>query len=161
MHRFGNVRAPTERYDLKLLLQPPVTEAIQEALGSLQELCIEMLGVDAELFELAVLVSDPGAKNQRVHPDTQYSESPVVLSAFIALQDIDETMGPTTYLPRTHNLEAHTALRTYSSVPDQLRSFIELESLGPISEGATEIVPRDQLLQVWCGHSFLDLVSFI
>ena len=78
--RFGKVRSPASRSDLKLLLQPPVRAAVEEALGSLRELCTAALGADAELYELAALVSDPGSGSQRVHPDTAMSEGPVVIS---------------------------------------------------------------------------------
>ena len=47
------------------------------------------------------------------HPDTPRrpgSEAPAVVTAFVALQDIDEEMGPTLFLPGTHNAAAHGAL---------------------------------------------------
>ena len=69
-----------------------------------------MLGADAELFELAALVSDPGAPRQPVHPDTPFMQTqpePQVVTAFVALQDIDESMGPTFFLPGTHVQQAH------------------------------------------------------
>ena len=65
---------------------------------------------EAELFELAALVSDPGAPRQPVHPDTGYKEGfdePAVLTGFLALQDVDEKMGPTVFLPRTHTAPVH------------------------------------------------------
>jgi len=34
-------------------------------------------------------------------------EEPTVLTCFVALQDVDATMGPTCWIPRSHNEEAH------------------------------------------------------
>ena len=67
-----------------------------------------MLGADAELFELGAFISDPKAPRQGVHPDTQFTPDALACSTLIALQDIDESMGPTEFLPGTH----HTALQT-------------------------------------------------
>lgn len=76
----------------------------------------ELLGDDAELFELAALVSDPGAPRQPMHPDTtrrkdapEGADAPAVVTAFVALQDVDEEMGPTVFLPRSQRAEAHAA----------------------------------------------------
>lgn len=89
----------------------------------------DVLGDDAELFELAALVSDPGAPRQPMHPDTTRQkdapgdggegasaggvggegDAPAVVTAFVALQDVDEEMGPTVFLPRSQSAEAHAA----------------------------------------------------
>ena len=42
-------------------------------------------------------------------------DGPTILTAFCALQDIDETMGPTIFLPATHTTEAHEAFFTYEN----------------------------------------------
>ena len=67
------------------------------------------LGADAELFELAALVSDPRSPRQPVHPDTPFrrGDGAAVYTAFVALQDVDEAMGPTAVIPKTHTEEAH------------------------------------------------------
>ena len=89
LQSFGAVLAPTERWDLKLLLAPPVVAALREALGPLQAVCETMLGKDAVLFECAALVADPHAPRQPIHPDTAYqqpSAGPLILTVFVALQ---------------------------------------------------------------------------
>mmetsp|Transcript_13054 Transcript_13054/g.52282 ORF Transcript_13054/g.52282 Transcript_13054/m.52282 type:complete len:215 (+) Transcript_13054:572-1216(+) len=76
------------------------------------------MGRDATLRELASLVADPGAPRQVVHPDTPFledaasedddlSDRPSLVTCFCALQDIDETMGPTLFLPATNDRAAH------------------------------------------------------
>lgn len=110
--RFGNVRCPTSRYDLKLRLESPVVDALKEALLPLKKVCAAVLGADAELFELAALVADPGAPRQQIHPDSIHHEGgALVISFFIALQETNESMGPTVFLPGTHhNPAAHADL---------------------------------------------------
>jgi hypothetical protein len=112
LESFGAVLAPSSRWDLKLTLCPSVVAALREALqGPYQAVCEEVLGADAVLFECAALVSDPHAPRQPLHPDTAYQPGagPAVLTLFIALQDIDERMGPTVFLPATHCRESHAA----------------------------------------------------
>jgi ectoine hydroxylase-related dioxygenase (phytanoyl-CoA dioxygenase family) len=59
-------------------------------------------------------MSNAGARRQLVHADNVFVEAgvlpddePVMLTAFVALQDIDERMGPTTWLLGTNNRAAH------------------------------------------------------
>ena len=106
---FGAVLCRNNRYDLKLALEPVVEAVLLPVVEQLRPLLTELLP-DAELFELAALVSDPGAPRQPVHPDTGYKEGieePAVLTGFLALQDVDEDMGPTVFLPRTHFAPVH------------------------------------------------------
>jgi len=78
---------------------------------------------DATLYELSALISEPGSSRQPVHPDNPHQEEPPLFTVFIALQDIEMNMGPTSFIPRTHNAVAHAA---YNDVPqgrdDLLRS---------------------------------------
>lgn len=64
---------------------------------------------DATLYELAALISEPGARRQPVHPDNPHQPEPPLHTAFVALQDVTAEMGPTTFLPRTHTAAAHAA----------------------------------------------------
>ena len=106
---------PYHRYDVKLKLDPPVEAALLPMVSRLQPTLKEVLGDDAELFELAALVSDPGAPRQPMHPDTTRrkdapeGDAPAVVTAFVALQDVDEEMGPTVFLPGSQSAEAHAA----------------------------------------------------
>ena len=58
----------------------------------------------------------PGSKQQPLHPDTPWTETPPLYAAFIALQDVALEMGPTLYLPGTHTKEVYT-LMTRTPVP--------------------------------------------
>ena len=51
-------------------------------------------------------VAMPGAIAQRLHCDTG-SPSPALFTAFVALQDVDENMGPTRFLLRSNSETSH------------------------------------------------------
>ncbi len=70
--------------------------------GEAGALLVAALGRDAELRELQVIVSEPGAAAQDVHSDSNWGTERLV-TMFIALHDVlDERMGPTRFWPNTH-----------------------------------------------------------
>merc|ERR1711971_1050109 len=93
----------------KLPLSHDVEEALKELMrtddGALAD-AFESLagGANAELWELGVVVSEPGAAPQPVHFD---APSRCLFSAFVALQDVSEEMGPTDFLLGTNASAAH------------------------------------------------------
>ena len=98
------------RWDLRLQLTEPVRAALHELLrGPVGEALAGLAGGNAALHELAAVVSAPGAAPQVLHPDADWSASGLVFSAFVALQDVSATMGPTLFLRETHTQEAHMA----------------------------------------------------
>ena len=69
---------------------------------------------------------------QVIHPDnplTSDQDEPVLLTCFIALQDIDDEMGPTVWLPGTNTADAH--VKFHDETPDP----------------ATGVSPKDELLK--------------
>jgi TPR repeat protein len=86
-----------------------VQTALRELLlqGTLANVLLSTLGDDATLYELAVLISEPGSPRQPVHPDNPHQEHPPLLTCFVALQDIHSSMGPTTFIPKTNTAAAH------------------------------------------------------
>ena len=66
------------------------------------------IGEDAVLYELAALVSEPGAPRQPVHPDNPYQAEMPLLTCFVGLQSVSAAMGPTVFLPRTHRARPHS-----------------------------------------------------
>lgn len=130
---FGTVRARTARCDLKLSLEPVVAEALAEALKVLGPLLRGALGcAEPYLAALGAVGSTKGAPRQLMHADTRCFDAPELLTMFIALQDVDEVMGPTTFVPGTHNPQAHAAMLQPSRKADLL-------SAGPIRLGAMPI----------------------
>ena len=91
-------------------------EALDQAGGS-----TAFRGLDAELWELAAVVSAPGAAPQVVHSDTVVESGrargsvpspPCLYTCFVALQDVTSDLGPTRFFPGTHLPQsgAHAAL---------------------------------------------------
>ena len=127
--RFADVLLNRNRCDLKIPLgPPPVTEALHHVLHNtpLRRLMEHVFdsyvttgpggstGSAATLYELNCFMSQAGALRQLVHadnvcvtPGVLHEDEPVMLTLFIALQDIDLDMGPTTWLLGTHNRAAH------------------------------------------------------
>ena len=100
----GVMLCSNSRHDLKLDLgHPVVSRALQEAISNIGPFAGSLLRPPPELFELGAIIADPGAERQPIHPDTPWSPSPSVLTAFISLQDIDQTMGPTGFLQGTQD----------------------------------------------------------
>jgi hypothetical protein len=108
---FADVLLKSNRCDMLLPLKgsPVVQTALRELLvqGKLANVLVSTVGDEATLYELSVLISEPGSPRQPVHPDNPHQEHPPLVTCFVALQDIDATMGPTTFLPKTHTAEAH------------------------------------------------------
>ena len=85
--------------------EPCFAAALRAALaGEAGAILVSALGRDAELREVQVIVSEPGAAAQGVHSDSNYSEvSSRLVTVFVALHDVlDERMGPTRFWPNTH-----------------------------------------------------------
>ena len=99
----ASVEEPTSRNEFRMPFAPPFAAALRAALaGEAGVILVEALGRDAELRELQVIVSEPGAAAQDVHSDSSWGASRVI-TAFVALHDLlDERMGPTFFWPNTH-----------------------------------------------------------
>jgi len=120
--RFADVLLNQNRCDLKIPLGPKVVNDAMHHI--LSKTCIRTLiesvydsyggeGSQAEIYELNSFMSNSGARRQLVHADNSCDTvglpeaEPVMLTCFIALQDVDKTMGPTTWIPGTHNVKSH------------------------------------------------------
>jgi len=119
LQRYADVLLKTNRCDLTIPMgsqdHPIITTALEESLckSPVGATISSIFGEDAVLHEFSCLMSDPGSQRQVLHPDTPYVDGrgPVLYTCFIALQDVTLDMGPTVWLPRTHNLEAHEAFQ--------------------------------------------------
>jgi ectoine hydroxylase-related dioxygenase (phytanoyl-CoA dioxygenase family) len=118
--RFANVLLRENRCDLTI---PLGSKVIADALYSLLldsavgQTMQTLLGPEAILYELSCMMSDPGSQRQVVHPDTPCSsenDDPVLYTCFVALQDVQLDMGPTTWLPGTHTVDNHGLFRDES-----------------------------------------------
>lgn len=127
---FGNVYARLHRYDMYL----PLTGVHQSALSEIMQGVVGeffrtlFLGDDSSLLhEYSSLISDPGAERQPIHPDNTFQPIAPFYSAFVALQDVDDSMGPTLFLPGTHTQDAHQLFNAPAS-QDEFLSRCEYRS---------------------------------
>ncbi|OEU07004.1 hypothetical protein FRACYDRAFT_229943 [Fragilariopsis cylindrus CCMP1102] len=77
--------------------------------GTLRHIYENLVTRDGEFYELAAVITNPGSKRQQIHPDLPYQDkdgAPLYV-VFLALQDITNEMGPTTFLLKTHNSKSH------------------------------------------------------
>jgi ectoine hydroxylase-related dioxygenase (phytanoyl-CoA dioxygenase family) len=123
IQRFAQVLLKRNRCDLTIPLgggsNDIITKALEEALckSPVGSTISSIFGDGAILHELSCLMSDPGSQRQVIHPDTPHVEGrgPALFTCFVALQDVTVEMGPTTWLPRTHNKESHERFKDSSS----------------------------------------------
>ena len=78
-------------------LDGSVVEILSQVVGNLQPLFNQLFEPNAVLCELAALVTDGGATRQGLHYDTPMMApgAALLVTCFIALQDISDEMGPT------------------------------------------------------------------
>jgi len=109
-----DAEAVTTRWDLRLPLTPPVMRALDELLGGASEFSVALSelagGPEAEIWEVAALVSKAGAAPQTIHSDTVFDPSPCLFTSFVALQPVTQELGPTRFLVGTHDPASHRAL---------------------------------------------------
>ena len=93
----------TTRSEFRMAFAPCFAAVLRLSLaGEAGALLVAAVGRDAELRELQIIVSEPGAAAQDVHSDGNWGASRLV-TMFIALHDVlDERMGPTYFWPSTH-----------------------------------------------------------
>ena len=100
---------------LNYTLSPSLTQAGRHLVSlcacDAEAICTAF-GEDAPLVELSSIVSEDGANSQPAHCDTDQvgDESQRLLTAFVALHDIDADAGPTLVWPGTHTAYFHTRL---------------------------------------------------
>ena len=121
--RFGgvNCRGLTasqfgRRQDLFLpVAAPEVRQALSEITATLSSFLTALSGADAMFHEVSSIVAAPGSPRQCVHADTivlpcpQFPavSMPPLYTFFVALQDVEEGMGHTQFLPGTHTAGTH------------------------------------------------------
>ena len=100
------------RYEIRLDLTRPVFALLQallsEGSSAMGPLVRSLLGDDAYLCGLSCVVTDPGAPSQDAHSDAAAEseateDGPTLVSAYVALGDVDEAAGFPVCYPRTHS----------------------------------------------------------
>lgn len=107
---FANSKSQANRWDLKLKYSDEVKSAMRSLLSRsslLSETLLSLVGGQGRVVELAAFVTIEGAGRQIIHSDTPFSRQASHYTCTVALQDIDEAMGPTVFIPRTHTEDAY------------------------------------------------------
>jgi len=79
--------------------------------GTLRFLYENLVTLKGEFYELAAVITDPGSTRQKVHPDLPFQDTAPLYVIFLALQDVDESMGPTSFLLRTHTAKENALFK--------------------------------------------------
>jgi len=153
LSRFTRVLLKSNRCDLLLPFDTnndAIMRALYELLGNgkssnlgkVGSVIESTLSSDAELYEFACLISDPGSNRQVIHPDIAHQgdkqkRTGPLLTCFVALQDIDNMMGPSEFLPGTNTAEYHKLLNDHSLRDDMLKQVPTKISL--LNEGDCSI----------------------
>lgn len=164
--RFGGVNCRGQdglfgrRQDMYLpMSEPIVRDAMSEVMTQLQPLLLETVTADGMLHEFSSFVADPGAPRQCIHADTivlpcpqfpQASMEPLY-TIFIALQDIEDDMGHTVFLPQTHTPEAHLLWNTDQRKKEK---FLERQNVvqSALKKGDVSIFDS-RLLHCGCANT--------
>jgi hypothetical protein len=143
--RFGGVNCRGldglfgRRQDLFLPMTSAIVyKGVQEVIRCLSPLLCSTVTLDGMIHEVSSIVADPGAPRQCIHTDTivlpcpQYPTASMepLYTIFVALHDIEDAMGHTTFLPRTHTPQAHLLWNT-----DQRQKERFLESSNVVQSG--------------------------
>lgn len=100
---FAKIHNRECRHDLRLKLEDHVRSALRHCVTSHRAVYESLLDTTAPLVELGVITSHPGAQSQIIHADVDFcGTARKIYTTFVALQDIDESMGPTEIWPGTH-----------------------------------------------------------
>lgn len=100
-----------------------LADVLQELLGaqgSLRPLYENLVSLQGDFYELAVVVTDPGSDRQIIHPDLPFQSPAPLYVIFLALQDINESMGPTSFLLGTHTAKENTRFNNEHQRDSQL-----------------------------------------
>jgi ectoine hydroxylase-related dioxygenase (phytanoyl-CoA dioxygenase family) len=131
---FGQIHTRINRYDLILSISDDIRYIIKEIVAKGGDAMSTVISWDAELLQLSVVISDPGAPAQTRHSDTIYCPREPsgggVITILAALQTVDETMGPTKLWPGTHGKQFH-------DLPTVAKSFL-LDEMKPKVMVATQ-----------------------
>lgn len=103
---YGVEPGRTCRTDLLLPLDETVQGALTELLGAsnpLRHLFCELFPLTAPLYEVAAVITNKGSHRQTIHPDLPHKDECPLFVVFVALQDVTEAMGPTTFLRGTQH----------------------------------------------------------
>lgn len=100
-----------------------ILDVLQQVLGekgTLRPIYEELVSNEGEFYEFAAVITNPGSDRQQIHPDLPHRKEAPLYVIFLALQDITEEMGPTTFLLGTHTKKERDAFDDRQQREEQL-----------------------------------------
>lgn len=100
-----------------------LADALQVLLGSdgsLRAIYEKLVTSEGEFYELAAVVTNPGSSRQVIHPDLPFQDKAPLYVIFLALQDVSEAMGPTSFLIGTQTAKENAKFNDPSQKDEQL-----------------------------------------
>eukprot|EP00980_Cylindrotheca_fusiformis_P020488 scaffold7542_cov113-Cylindrotheca_fusiformis.AAC.4 len=103
-----------------------LADALGELLGTggtLRPIYEALVTKEGEFYELAGIITNPGSNRQMIHPDLPFQKDGPLYVIFLALQDVTEEMGPTSFLLKSHTEKAINVFESgdMEAKDDQLR----------------------------------------
>ncbi len=148
---FGAVNNRRNRADMFLPMgESCVKTGITTAIQSMKNFLSELPGMSEKgiLHELSSLIADQNAPAQCTHCDTPWLEKIEPLyTFFIALQDVEDDMGHTTFLPKTHVNSAH---KIFNGTPKSKENLLKVTPAARSSLKKGDVVIFDSRI-LHCG----------
>ncbi len=148
---FGAVNNRRNRADMFLpMAEGCVETGITTAMKSMKEFLSELPGMTSNgiLHELSSLIADKDAPAQCTHCDTPWLQGIEPLyTFFIALQDVEDNMGHTTFLPKTHVESAH---KIFNGTPKSKENLLKVTPVARSSLKKGDVVVFDSRI-LHCG----------
>jgi len=101
-------------------IMPKVLNELLGQDGTLRLIYEELVTMEGEFYELAAVITDPGSDRQQIHPDLPFRQEAPLYVIFLALQDVTESMGPTTFLLGSQSYEERVKFDDLSQRDEQL-----------------------------------------
>jgi hypothetical protein len=154
---YGIEPGRTCRTDLLLsMTAPSVATALHQLFhaktGKLRALYESLVTTDGTFYELASVVTSTGSDRQCIHPDVPFQSTAPLYVVFLALQDVTQAMGPTTFLSGSHTQAAN---RAFDNKGDEFDSL--LSNAQPVESclSTGDLVVFDARV-LHCGNANLD-----
>ena len=151
------------RQDLFLPVSAPeVRKALAEITGNLELFLDALVGEEAMFHEMSSLVAGPSSPRQCVHADTivlpcpQYPDVSMepLYTFFVALQDVEDGMGHTQFLPGTHSPDSHELWNAAAKSERLKGRFIALQPAQQSCLKAGDIAAFDsRVLHCGCANT--------
>ena len=155
--RFWNaVQTATLRHSIPLPLSPIVLASLNCIIGPIRPFLDSIfVGTDARLVELSSVISFPGSLRQSTHYDISGMEAALIVSGFVALEEVKLESGPTCVFPNSHRFDFHRHLKSQQPLayPSSSNSAYDLARDGNVDAQFLQSQSSDELHNLPCNST--------